>query len=480
MNSSFAYLPPEKRKKILLICDDIRVHSGIATVAREVVLHTAQHFNWVNIGGAIQHPEAGKRFDLSQDTNINSGLTDSSVILYPVNGYGDPTLLRSLIQIEKPDAIFIITDPRYFIWLFQMEGELRKKLPIIYLNIWDDYPAPHYNKAFYEACDALLGISKQTVNINKLVLGDKAKDKIIKYVPHGLNHEMMFPIDEKHDQYKDMIEFKKNIFGGNNYKFVVFFNSRNIRRKQIPDTMLAYKFFIDQLPEEKAKKCAFILHTQVVDDNGTDLEAVRELLLNEDKYNVIFSQNRLGTQQINWLYNITDVQIQLTSNEGWGLSLTEALLVGNPIIANVTGGMQDQMRFIKDGKWMELDADFPSNHNGTIKECGEWAFPVFPTNKSLVGSPLTPYIWDDRCRAEDAAEQLMNVYSLGREERKARGLKGREWALGDEAGFTSEKMGVNIIETLDKLFATWKPREKYEFINLNEVKDRVINHKLLY
>jgi glycosyltransferase involved in cell wall biosynthesis len=473
-------LPPEKRKKILLICDDIRVHSGIATVAREVVLHTAQHFNWVNIGGAIQHPDVGKRFDLSQDTNINSGLTDSSVILYPINGYGDPTLLRSLIQIEKPDAIFIITDPRYFIWLFQMEGELRKKLPIIYLNIWDDYPAPHYNKAFYEACDALLGISKQTVNINKLVLGDKAKNKIIKYVPHGLNHEIMFPINENHAQYKDMIEFKKNIFGGKDYEFVVFFNSRNIRRKQIPDTMLAYKYFIDQLPEEKAKKCAFVLHTQVVDDNGTDLEAVRELLLNDDKYNVIFSQNRLGTQQINWLYNLTDVQIQLTSNEGWGLSLTEALLVGNPIIANVTGGMQDQMRFVKDSKWMELDADFPSNHNGTIKECGEWAFPVFPTNRSLVGSPLTPYIWDDRCTSEDAAEQLMNVYSLSKEERKARGLKGREWALSDEAGFTSEKMGENIIETLDELFATWKPREKYEFINLNEVKDRVINHKLLY
>jgi hypothetical protein len=244
--------------------------------------------------------------------------------------------------------------------------------------------------------------------------------------------------------------------------------------------MLAYKYFIDQLPEEKAKKCAFVLHTQVVDDNGTDLEAVRELLLNDDKYNVIFSQNRLGTQQINWLYNLTDVQIQLTSNEGWGLSLTEALLVGNPIIANVTGGMQDQMRFVKDGKWMELDADFPSNHNGTIKECGEWAFPVFPTNRSLVGSPLTPYIWDDRCTSEDAAEQLMNVYSLSKEERKAKGAKGREWALSDEAGFTSEKMGANIIETLDELFATWKPREKYEFINLNELKDRVINHKLLY
>ena len=481
MNSSFAYLPPEKRKKILLICDDIRVHSGIATVAREVVLHTAQHFNWVNVGGAITHPEAGKRFDLSQDTNTNTGLTDSNITLYPVNGYGDPTLLRSLIQIEKPDAIFIITDPRYFIWLFQMESELRKKLPIIYLNIWDDYPAPHYNKAFYEACDVLLGISKQTVNINKLVLGDKVKNKIIKYVPHGLNHEMMFPIDEKHDQYKDMIEFKKNIFGGKDYEFVVFFNSRNIRRKQIPDTMLAYKYFIDQLPEEKAKKCAFVLHTQVVDDNGTDLEAVRELLLNDDKYNVIFSQNRLGTNQINWLYNLTDVQIQLTSNEGWGLSLTEAMLVGNPIIANVTGGMQDQMRFeFEDGTWIDFDADFPSNHRGTYKKHGEWAFPVYPTSRSIVGSPPTPYIYDDRCESEDAAKQIKVVYDLGKEERKARGLKGREWATGDEAGFTGEYQGKRIIEAFDELFATWKPREKFELIDVNEVKDRVINHKLLY
>ncbi len=59
MNNSFEYLPPEQRKKILLICDDIRDHSGVATVGREVVIHTAQHFNWVSIAGSINHPEAG-------------------------------------------------------------------------------------------------------------------------------------------------------------------------------------------------------------------------------------------------------------------------------------------------------------------------------------------------------------------------------------------------------------------------------------
>jgi glycosyltransferase involved in cell wall biosynthesis len=471
------YLPPEKRKKILLITDDIRVHSGVATVGREVVLHTAQHFNWVTLGGSIKHPDAGKRLDLSQSTNETSGLTDSSVIVYPVDGYGTQELLRNIINIEKPDAIMLITDPRYFVHIFQIENEIRKNIPITYLNIWDDYPAPLYNKAYYEACDLLMGISRQTVNINRLVLGDKAKNKILRYVPHGLNHEMMKPLD-KNDP--ELIKFKKSLFENKEYDFVLFFNSRNIRRKQIPDTMLAYKLFIDQLPIEQAKKCAFILHTEIVSEHGTDLEAVRELLLEGEQYNIIFSTNRLSTPEMNLLYNCTDAQILLTSNEGWGLSLTEAILAGNPIIANVTGGMQDQMRFSKDGGWVDFDDNFPSNHNGTIKECGKWAFPVFPTNRSIVGSPSTPYIWDDRCTAEDAAIQIEKAYSLGREELKRRGLEGREWALGAEAGFTGEMQGKRVIEAFTTLFNTWKPREKYELINCNEVKPNVINHKILY
>jgi hypothetical protein len=74
----------------------------------------------------------------------------------------------------------------------------------------------------------------------------------------------------------------------------------------------------------------------------------------------------------------------------------------------------------------------------------------------------------------------MNVYNLTPEERKARGLKGREWAIGEEAGFTGEIQGKRVIEAFDELFATWKPREKYELINANQVEDRTLNHELLY
>ena len=475
------YIPKEQRKNILLLTDDIRLPSGVGNVGKELVLHTSHRYNWINLGAAIKHPDKGKKFDLSAEVNEMRSLTDASVFVVPNDGYGDPNLIRQMIKFEKIDAIFLITDPRYFTWLFQIENEIRKKTPIIYLNIWDDYPAPMYNKAFYESCDALLGISKQTVNINKLVLGKKAEDKIFDYVPHGINPEVYHPISKDSSEYKNYLDFKNKIVGNKNPEFILFFNSRNIRRKSIPDTLLAWKYFIDQLPKEKADKCLFILHTELISDAGTDLHAVSKYLFGEDYKNVIFSTSKISAQQLNYFYNMADAQILLTSNEGWGLSLTEAMLTGTPIIANVTGGMQDQMRFEdEDGNWFTPNVDVPSNHTGKYKTHGKWAFPVFPNNRSLVGSPATPYIWDDRCRPEDATEQIMNLYNMSKEERQECGLAGREWAMSDEAGFTAEMMAKRIIKNIDKTFETFTPREKFEFINVTELEEDKLPHKLLY
>ena len=238
---------------------------------------------------------------------------------------------------------------------------------------------------------------------------------------------------------------------------------------------------IDNLTEEQAKRCALVLHTELVSEHGTDLRAVKELLFEEFEDNIIFSTGKLDGKQMNFLYNLADAQILLTSNEGWGLSLTEAMLAGLPIIANVTGGMQDQMRFENDkGEWIEFDENVPSNHRGTYKKHGKWAFPVYPSNISIMGSPPTPYIFDDRCKPEDATERMSELYNMSNSDRKACGLAGREWAISDEAGFTSEKMANRAIEAIDGLFATWKPREKFELINTNEVKKRVLNHALMY
>ena len=396
MNKSFEVLPKEQRKKILLICDDIRVHSGVATVAKEIVIHTSHHFNWVQIAGAIKHPDKGKKINLDEGIQKEVGVKDPSVTLYPTDGYGNPNILRSIMQLEKPDAIMLITDPRYFTWVFNMEQEIRKKVPITYLNIWDDYPAPMYNQPYYEACDLLMGISKQTVNINKLVLKGKEKNKIFKYVPHGLDSDIYKPLKNNDE---GLVKFKNNFFNKDIPEFTVFFNSRNIRRKQIPDTMLAFRAFLDTLPKDKADKCKLVLHTEAVTDHGTDLYKVKDYFFNESYPNAIkFSHRKLSTEELNYLYNTADVQVLLTSNEGWGLTITEAILSGTPIIANTTGGMQDQMRFEDNNKeWFTPTPDIPSNHRGTFKDHGEWAFPVYPTSRSIQVLQLL-LIQQEECR----------------------------------------------------------------------------------
>jgi glycosyltransferase involved in cell wall biosynthesis len=475
------YLPKDQRKKILLLSDDMRLHSGIATMARELVIQTAHHFNWVNLGGAMNHPDEKKAFDLSADVNKQVGIEDSYVRLYATSGYGTAEIVRELIRTEKPDAILHFTDPRYWTWLYDIEREIRQQMPLMYLNIWDDYPAPLYNKAYYECCDLLMGISKQTVNINKLVLEEAANGKIIEYVPHGINEDFFFPITPEYKNYDKYLEFKKTIFEGKEIEFVVFWNSRNIRRKSPGDVILAYRQFCDQIGEEKAKKCALIMHTQAVDQNGTDLYAVRDAVCDSSYVNVFFSQDRLGAEQMNWLYNLADVSALISSNEGWGLSLTESMMAGTMIIGNVTGGMQDQMRFVDDkGQWYTPSFEVPSNHMATYLEHGEWAVPVFPSNISLVGSVPTPYIHDDRCDFRDVASAIQEVYELSPEDRKRKGQAGREWVLSEEAMMSAKNMGRNLIKYVNQTFEQFVPRTKYDILKVQDLPKKYVKHPMVY
>jgi glycosyltransferase involved in cell wall biosynthesis len=476
------YIPQSERKKILLLCDDIRMTSGISTMAREIVIGTSYKYNWINLGGAINHPEQGKRLDISQDTNKIMGINDASVFIYPMNGYGTQEVIRQLIDIEKPDAIMFFTDPRYWIWLFQMENEIRKKIPMIYLNIWDDLPAPLYNESYYDSCDTLMAISKQTLNINKMVLGHKVKGKLLTYIPHGINEKIFFPITEFMKAESEGLEAtKKKVFGDFNPEFVVFYNARNIRRKSTSDLIAAYSVFCDKIGKEKAKNCALLLHTQIMDDNGTDLKAVTDLLCDPEYQKVFFSDARLPADQVNHLYNLSDVTCLISSNEGWGLSLTESMMAGKMIIANVTGGMQDQMRFEdENGKWIDFDEKFCSNHFGKYKKHGDWAIPVFPNNMSIMGSIPTPYIFDDRCDFRDVADAIEQVFNLSLDERIERGLKGREWVLSDESMMSAKHMCDNIITTIDKTLSTFKPRKNFELIKTEKQERKKIVHPLVY
>ena len=62
------------KKKILLLSDDLRMHSGIATQSQEFVLGTIHKYDWVQIGAAIKHPDDGKIIDMREACKNELGI----------------------------------------------------------------------------------------------------------------------------------------------------------------------------------------------------------------------------------------------------------------------------------------------------------------------------------------------------------------------------------------------------------------------
>jgi glycosyltransferase involved in cell wall biosynthesis len=466
------------KKKILLLSDDLRLHSGVGNMSKEIVMGTVDKFDWVQLGGAVKHPEEGKMTDMSEQVQKETGVADAMVRVYPVSGYGNEQILRQLIKVEKPDMIIHFTDPRFWGWLYQMEHEIRQRIPIGYINIWDDLPFPHWNEDFYESCDLLMAISKQTYNINKHVCQRKPRveGKDLFYTPHGIDEKKYFPIT-KFDVEFD--KFQKNSLPKTiDCDFIAFLNSRNIRRKGTSDLIAGFKKFQDGLTEEQRSKVALLLHTDPVDSNGTDLPAVVHAIAPD--IHCIFSAQKLPNIALNYLYNIADVVCNPSSAEGFGLSHMEGMMSGTPTIATVVGGLQDQMGFrtIKsvdgvEGATMssyidlkDFTADVPSNSTGMMtEEHGPWTYPLWP-NPSIQGSPMTPYIYDSRPTIDDIAIALRFWYDAGDEERKRCGSIGRDWAI--ENGFTTKDMANDTANAIQSCFDTFKPRQKYTIINTSD------------
>jgi len=455
------------KKKILLLSDDLRMSSGIGTMSKEFVLGTIQHYDWIQIGGAIKHPENGKVVNMDESARNETGVKDAKLTIYPVDGYGNPELLRQIMNSEKPDAIMHYTDPRFWGWLYEMEHEIRQEVPIFYYNIWDDLPAPQYNEFFYESSDLIMNISKQTVAMVKDVAKKKPRtDWDNTYIPHGISEKYFYPISIFNDEYKQVESMKKQLTD-DDVEFVVFYNNRNIRRKMTGDVVLAFKTFCDMLPKEKADKCALLMHTQPVDENGTHLPNVVKALCPDTK--VYFSERKLEPKQLNHLYNLADVTINIASNEGFGLGTCESLMSGTPIIVNVTGGLQDQCGFKLNGKYLTADDydEIKSLHDDRKWKdnpeltYGEWVKPVWPSNRALVGSIPTPYIFDDRCRFDDAAQAMKDWYDMESDKRNVCGMKGHEFVNDKEIMMSSEAMCQNFMNHMDTAFEKFKPRKPF-------------------
>jgi len=289
---------------------------------------------------------------------------------------------------------------------------------------------------------------------------------LLHYVPHGINKEVFksLPSDDKH-----FLKLKKSYFDDKEYSFVVGFNSRNSHRKHPSNLILAFKIFCDHLSKEEAEKCALILKTDKISDAGTDLIVVSKSICPD--YKVVLDDTRRSPEEMCAFYNICDVVANISSNEGFGLSVAESIMCEIPVITTVTGGLQDQVGFTDDdGNVYEFDLKYGTNSTGRYKKHGCWAKPLFPRIQTMQGSPPTPYIMDDFVDYTDVSDAIMYWYLMGSEKRKEFGKEGRRWAC-NEGGINSKNMCDQFIKAMDFTIDNYEPPKKFDVFKYTDYHD---------
>jgi glycosyltransferase involved in cell wall biosynthesis len=420
----------DKKIKILTISDHPLSPSGVGTQTKymiEALLKTGK-FQVFSLAGAIKHNDYSP-------TKVE-GYGDDWVI-QPVDGYGNQEAIRSLIRTQKPDMLWFMTDPRFWEWLWEMENEIRPLMPMVYYHVWDNYPAPKYNKKFYDSNDYVACISKVTHDIVKQTTQDVESS----YVPHAVDSNI-FNLLEDQDKRK---ELREKYFGSDD-KFVIMWNNRNAKRKQTGTLIHWYGSFLKQLDEKEADKCVLLMHTDPNDPYGQDINAIlSDFNLNEGQ--VLISTDKVPPHNLAAMYNISDVTVNISDAEGFGLGTLESLSCGTPIVVNMTGGLQEQ---VTDGE--------------------EWfGVGIEPCSKALIGSQQVPYIYEDRISEEDFVAALNKMYEIGKEERQELGRKGREHVLKNYNFENFNKTWIDIMTSIHEKCGSWDTRKGYKPWSITEL-----------
>lgn len=412
------------RKKLLIISDHAMTTSGVATQSRHLIegLLKTQKYDIVQLGAAIRH-----------ENYMTQDITDHFRII-PCNGFGNKDIVRSLLVKEKPDAMIIFTDPRFFGHIFEMEDEIHQVCPIMYWHVWDNRPTPRYNKKYYDAVDKVVAISKLTEAVCKDIVPEKTV-----YIPHTLPEDVYFQLEDER-----IATCKLNTLGeARKDNFIALWLNRNCRRKRAADVLKAWQIFLFNIEDKyKRKDATLIMHTNPEDSQGTNLLEIAKNLDILD--NVCFSDQTATYEQINVLHNISDVCLNISYAEGFGLTTLESMKVGNPIIATTTGGLTTQVIDCKDG-----------SHNG---------IPLTPKVKTISGSQDIHYIYEDYVTVEDTAYALVKMYEMGNEKRKELGQKCKKYV---EREFNYENMIKSWDEEIEHTLSTWQ--ENRTRITLEEI-----------
>ena len=424
-----------KKKKILVIADHPMSPSGVGTQTKYMIqaLLKTGRYQFLCLGGAVKHA------DYTPQTVQPYG---QDFRIFPIDGYGTHELIRSILQKERPDALWFMTDPRFYGWLWEIENEVRAVCPMIYYHVWDNFPAPKFNRRFYRSTDEVVCISKVTHKI----LQEVAPDVSSHYLPHAVNtndFKKLNSTDERPARLREQIYSHADEDLLNKDKKIFFWNNRNARRKQPGTLIWWFKEWLDKVGHDKA---CLLMHTAAEDPHGQPLPHLIEHL-GMHRGQVMLSTNKVTSEELGTFYNTADFTINIADAEGFGLGTLESLSCGTPIIVNMTGGLQEQVT------------------NGA-----DWfGWGIQPSSKSIIGSLQVPYIYEDRISQEDFEKCLTKALKLSKPKYKAMSEAGMKHVKENYSFENYEKGWVDLMDGFVEKHGSWETRKGYQRYHLVEV-----------
>ena len=428
-----------KKTKVLVLSDHPLSPSGVGTQTKymiEALLKTGR-YQFVCLGGALKH----SNYDTQ---NIEPWGEDFKVI--PIDGYGNPEMIRSIMQRDKPDILWFMTDPRFYEWLWEIENEVRTNIPLVYYHVWDNFPAPKFNARYYKSTDEVVCISKVT----HAIVSEVAPEVSPVYLPHAVNSSIFHKYTDP-DKLALVKEVRDNVTTGdgvaphlkNENKKFFFWNNRNARRKQSGTLVWWFKEFLDEVGHDKA---VLVMHTDPRDPHGQDLPHLIEHLGIGDGQ-ILISHEKVDAQHLANVYNAADYTVNISDAEGFGLATLESLACGTPIIVNMTGGLQEQVTNGKD--WFGKG--------------------IKPSSKAIIGSLQVPYIYEDRISKESFIKSLKWALDIRPAVYKKMSKSGIEHVRENYNFEEYERKWVELMDEVTEKYGSWENRKGYKKWHLLEI-----------
>jgi len=328
VTSQPANIQPPRKKKVLVWSDAVIATTGFGVVSKHIL--KALH-------------ETGL-YDIDQlAINYFGDFVDKSEVPYsmvparlnnPNDPYGNQMFLDA-IGAKPYDIVFVVNDT------FVVEGVSAHISEIKSNKLNSGQPVFDLVYYFPVDCRFLQRASTMAKAADRAVAytefakrsAEEAEVNVTDVIYHGTDIKNFFPVPP---EVRNLC--RKRFFNIEDPdRFILVNVNRNNSRKDIARSILAFKEFRKRVPNS-----AYYLHTKMVDSPGhgheIDLGVCIEELGLSTQTDVIFPNalhpaKGFPIEVLNQLYNAGDAYFTTTLGEGWGLTITEAMAAGIPVIA---------------------------------------------------------------------------------------------------------------------------------------------------